>query len=86
MILFDLVPEQPTILLTIIMEKTVKYTDDYEAKIRIWARESKVYPLPPVKKLPRIRSRKFNSYEEFNRWKTDLLKKCAASEETEWTK
>ncbi len=83
--MFDLALARTTISLPFFIGMTVKFTDDYKAKIRIWAQESKVYPLPPVKKLPRIKSRKFNSYEEFNAWKSEFLRQCAASEETEWT-
>lgn len=62
----------------------MKYTDDYEAKFEIWARESRVIPLPKLKGIPRFAPQKFSSYEEFNRWKNDLLLKIAGSGNVTW--
>jgi hypothetical protein len=58
----------------------MKITDDYKAKIRLWAADLKVEPLPSVgPALPRFRAQKFSSHEEMNRWKMDLLAKVARS-------
>ncbi|MBM3890618.1 MAG: hypothetical protein FJ388_16010 [Verrucomicrobia bacterium] len=59
----------------------MKLTDDYAAKVKIWARESKVRPLPPLPRLPRFGAKKFSSYAEFNAWKLELLKQIAAESE-----
>ena len=64
----------------------MKYTDDYEAKLEIWARESRVVPLPKLEGIPWFKPQKFNSYEEFNRWKDDLILSMAASRDITWTK
>lgn len=56
----------------------MKVTDDYKAKIRLWATDPKVEPLPAVgSALPRFLPQKFSSHEEMNRWKKDLLAKVA---------
>jgi hypothetical protein len=64
----------------------VKISDDYDAKIALWARESRVYPLPKMINLPAFKSRKFRSYEEFNAWKRQYLEEIAAAGGVKWTK
>jgi hypothetical protein len=64
----------------------MKFTDDYSAKFEIWARESKVHPLPKVVGLPHFGHRKFDNYTDFNRWKKDLLDQIAAAGGVKWTK
>ena len=64
----------------------MKITDNYAAKLEIWARESKVYPLPVAAGIPRFGSKKFKSYEEFNAWKKGLLAQIAAGGGVKWTK
>ena len=64
----------------------MKFTDDYTAKFTIWARENRVVPLPRIANLPRFKSRKFNSYEEFNAWKKDLLDQIARAGGVQWTR
>jgi hypothetical protein len=65
---------------------SIKITDDYNAKLKLWARNKTVYPLPKAVGLPPFTSRKFNSYEEFNTWKTDYLRQIAQSGGVKWTK
>ncbi|MBU4201261.1 MAG: hypothetical protein KKE37_13395 [Verrucomicrobia bacterium] len=55
----------------------MKYTDQYEAKYRIWATTGKVYPLPAVIRIPGFRSIKFNSCADMNAWKRKQLEKLA---------
>jgi hypothetical protein len=57
----------------------MKITDDYKAKIRLWAADCRVVPAPPVKLLPGFRSQKFNSHAEMNVWKKSLILKLAES-------
>lgn len=64
----------------------MKFTDDYTAKFTIWARENRVVSLPRITNLPKFKSRKFNSYEEFNAWKKDLLGQIARAGGVQWTK
>ena len=56
----------------------MKITDDYQAKIRLWARHPKVVPLPPGPPIPKFPPQKFRTHEEMNRWKRALLKQIAA--------
>jgi hypothetical protein len=64
----------------------MKFTDDYDAKLEIWAREGKVHPLPRAVGLPRFGARRFNSHEEMNAWKRDLLDEIASNGGVQWTK
>ena len=63
----------------------MKYSDDYHAKLRLWAAEARVYPLPKMTGLPRFRSRKFSSYEEMNAWKRELIMEIARQGGVRWT-
>jgi hypothetical protein len=62
------------------------YKDDYDAKFRIWARDPKVVACPKPVNLPRFKARRFNSYEEFNAWKEDLMEQVARQGGIQWTK
>jgi len=55
----------------------MKITDDYKAKIQIWAADPQVIADSPPPKLPNFRSRKFYSYAEMNEWKVLMLKELA---------
>jgi hypothetical protein len=55
----------------------MKVTDDYLAKIKLWAANPRVVPLPPGPPIPKFRSRKFRSYSEFNAWKQELILQIA---------
>jgi hypothetical protein len=64
----------------------MKISDDYEAKLTIWARESRVYALPKVTGLPSFGSKRFRSYEEMNAWKRDYLAEIARRGGVQWTR
>jgi hypothetical protein len=51
----------------------VKITDDYRAKIRLWAANPRVVPLPPGPRLPRFGHRKFTSHAAMDAWKREFL-------------
>jgi hypothetical protein len=55
----------------------MKFTDDYNAKIRLWAANPSVIPMLPGPKLPIFPPQKFHSHEEMNKWKALLLRKMA---------
>jgi hypothetical protein len=55
----------------------MKFTDDYHAKVKLWAAHPKVWPLPPPPRLPRFRPQRFSSHAEMNRWKAALLRQLA---------
>ena len=63
-----------------------KFTDDYEAKYEIWARERRVIAQPRPANLPRFKPQKFSSYEEFNRWKRELIEQVIRSGGFQWKK
>lgn len=64
----------------------MKTWDDYNSKYVIWARAPRVYPLPKFEGVPSFGARKFDSYEEFNRWKQELLLEIARGGGLRWTK
>jgi hypothetical protein len=55
----------------------VKVTDDYKAKVRLWASNPTVVPLPAGPRIPNFKSKKFNSYAEMNEWKRALIRDIA---------
>jgi hypothetical protein len=55
----------------------MKYTDDYRAKVKVWAANPQVVPMPKMVGVPRIGSRKFNSYAEMNAWKRERIREIA---------
>ncbi len=55
----------------------MKITDDYKAKIKLWAENPQVVPDSPPKNIPKFHSKRFNTYAEFNAWKRSLLHKFA---------
>jgi hypothetical protein len=55
----------------------VKISDDYHAKIRLWARHPAVAPLPPAPVLPKFAPQKFRTPQEMNEWKQSLLRQAA---------
>lgn len=64
----------------------MKISDDYEAKFKIWAENPKVYPMPKIVFPFKIPSQKFSSYEDFNKWKNDLLADIAKHGGVQWKK
>lgn len=55
----------------------MKITEDYKAKIRLWARNPQVIPAPPPVKIRGFKSRRFSSYAEMNAWKEQVLREQA---------
>jgi hypothetical protein len=55
----------------------MKFSDDYDAKFKIWAQDPKPQLAVATAKLPKFSPQRFNSYEEFNRWKDDLIRQMA---------
>jgi hypothetical protein len=60
----------------------MKATDDYNAKLRLWAANPQVVHLPKVIPLPKFSPQKFSSHEEMNRWKANLLREIARQNAT----
>ncbi len=61
----------------------MKQADDYKAKIRLWAQNPRVEPLPSGPPVPRFRPRRFKTHKEMNRWKQALLAEMARSHGTD---
>jgi len=64
----------------------MKFSDDYDAKFRIWAAEGKAHGMPRIANLPSFGHRRFDSYEEFNAWKKSLLDRLLKEGGARWTK
>lgn len=62
----------------------MKATDDYNAKLDLWAREGRVYAQPKIANLPRFGSKSFSSYEEMNAWKKELLEELQRQGGPKW--
>lgn len=62
------------------MEKRrIKISDDYSAKVRLWAAHPRVLPAPGPFRLPHFRSRRFSSHAEMNAWKAGMMREIAQS-------
>ena len=55
----------------------MKLTDDYGAKIRLWAADQKVWPAQDSLLLPKFPPQKFQSHREMNQWKEEYLLRIA---------
>jgi len=55
----------------------MKFTDDYQAKLRLWAANPQGMPLPAPPLLPKFKPQKFRTHAEMNRWKESLLRQLA---------
>ncbi len=60
------------------------YHDDYDAKFKIWAENPKVVACPKPENLPEIKARRFDSYEEYNTWKSELILQIARRGGIKW--
>lgn len=63
--------------------ESMKITDDYRAKIRLWALNAKPLEPEPGPVLPRFRPQRFRTHAEMNAWKRELLRQVAAGETTD---
>ena len=55
----------------------MKISDDYNAKLRLWAANPRVVALPATRPLPPFRSKRFLTHQEMNEWKLELLRRIA---------
>lgn len=58
--------------------------DPAQQKIERWARNPRVMRTPRIANLPAFRSRKFDSYAEFNEWKQNLLLQLVRNGGAKW--
>jgi len=61
------------------------YRDDYNAKIRFWARNPRVASLPKMTLPIRLGANRFPSYEAYNAWKRDVLRRIARAGGVKWS-
>ena len=64
----------------------MKTSDDYNSKYAIWARAPIVHPMPEFTGVPPFEPQKFDSYEDLNRWKSELLVEIARLGGLKWTR
>lgn len=64
----------------------MKITDNYSAKLDLWAHETKVRRMPTIANIPHFGHKRFSSYEEMNAWKKELLIKIAEQGGAVWKK
>lgn len=62
----------------------MKITDDYKAKLKLWAEERRVCPMPKAVGLPPFKGQKFSSPEEMNRWEKEYLAEIAKQGGVQW--
>jgi hypothetical protein len=56
-----------------------------QKKVRLWAANPRVVRLPRISNLPKFAPQKFDSYEAFNAWKTELQLKLIRAGGARWT-
>ena len=61
-----------------------KFTDDYSAKFRLFARSPKIVSMPVLEGLPKFASKKFSNYDELNAWKRQYLMEIASRGGCRW--
>ena len=64
----------------------MKITNDYKAKLKIWASDDSVVALPKVIGLPKFSCKRFSSGAEMNAWKKELLAEIARGGGVQWMK
>jgi len=64
----------------------MKITDDYKAKLRLWARNPRVSGAGSIPDLPRFACIRFSSYREMNEWKKEYIRSLARSGGCQWKK
>ena len=62
----------------------MKEKDNYNAEFKILVANPKVEPRPQIIFPFKIPSQKFSSYEDFNRWKSELIAKIAKHGGGKW--
>lgn len=63
---------------------STKCEDDCQAKVDLWVRAGRVFPLPYGVRLPGFTSRHFSSYAEMNAWKEEQILRLATLPPEQW--
>lgn len=64
----------------------MKSTDNYKIKLKMWAADNHVAPLPKAVGFPEFGCKRFSSGDEMNIWKNELLAETARMGGVRWTK
>lgn len=56
----------------------MKFTDDYDAKFKIWALDPTPKPELPMPRMPKFKPQRFSSHAEMNAWKEQLILRLAS--------
>ena len=64
----------------------MKISNDYKAKLKIWADAKRVVALPKAVGIPKFGCKRFSSGDEMNAWKKKLLDEIASQGGVTWTK
>jgi hypothetical protein len=64
----------------------MKIANNYKAKVKIWASESRVTALPKAVGFPVFSCRRFSSADEMNAWKKEMLSEIARNGGLKWKK
>lgn len=64
----------------------MRRVDDYRAKYAIWASRPKVQRMPEFVGVPKFGARRFDTYDEMNDWKRELLREIARRGGLTWTR
>jgi len=63
----------------------MKISDDYKAKLLLWARRGEVVKMPRIADVPNFGCKRFSSGAEMNAWKKELLEQIAQQGGVKWT-
>lgn len=64
----------------------MKVTDNYRAKLDLWAIEGRAVRMPRIANIPDFGHRRFDSYEELNAWKSHLRDELLGQGAAKWTR
>jgi len=64
----------------------MKISDDYKAKLRLWAHNPRVSGVGSIADLPHFTCVRFSSYQEMNEWKKEYIRSLARSGGCQWKK
>jgi hypothetical protein len=62
----------------------MKFTDQRDAKLTIWARASQPIRTPRIGNVPPFSAQKFSNYQEFNAWKRALQSELIRNGGAQW--
>lgn len=66
-------------------EPGMKKTDDFNAKLELWAAENRIIGFPIATGFPEFKCQRFSSGDDMNAWKTELLAETARRGGVKWT-